>query len=327
MSDWNGLSLQTDFSETLGDTSTAFKTRVLGWMNQVQDDISARFQWPFLRKSGKKLLSTTSEYQDLNIASPGAPTIATAVGGSLTNGSTYAVAVTFYQSQDEYETLLSTVSSTVTCNTPNLQVNVTGIPTSTEPLVTSRRIYLSKDGGNYYFSQEITNNSTTTATITTDTTSTVQAPDYIGIKFLLGDPWLEVGGSKLIYRGEDDLRTIAPTTFPSGQPQFYGSVDYSRICVYPKPSSALTLRFNYIRIPKRIFAALTSQPTLPIWMRPVFELGVLAQGYQYRERQLALPYMQMYEKSLAQVISQSAKPRVGAGRIRDVVGNSDGDIY
>lgn len=328
MGAWNGLALQTEFSETLGDTSTAFKARVLKFMNDISDDICSRYQWSFLRRSGKKLLSITSEYQNLHIAMPSsAPAIATAVGGSLTSGSTYTVAVTFYQSSDNYETQLSSAPTALTVSGTSLQLDVTSVPVSTEPLVTARNVYLSKDGGTFYYYSQIANNTATTTTITADVDSTVEAPDYIGINKIIGNPWIEDAGKQLQYKSEDELRMIYPGAFTTGEPEFYGMVSHSSIVVYPQPSEAENIRFNYTKIPKRIFADDSLELDLPIWMKSILEAGVLMKGYQYRERPLAATYAQLYEQRLNMAIQERSKDRIGYNRIRDVTGNTDGDLY
>jgi len=327
MGSWNGASLTTEFSETLGDTSTGFKARVVKWMNDIQDDICSRYQWPFLHCFGKKLLTTGTEFQTLTPSSASAPSIVTQNGGSLTNGATYSVLVTFYMSSNGYETPADGASAAVACNTPNLQLSITSIPVSQEALVTSRRIYLSKNSGTYYFYSEILDNTSTSTTVSADVTSTREPPDYIGMKRLVGNPWLESNGIYLNHRSEDEMRQMFPVVFTSGIPEFFCSVDYNRIITYPMPSSALTLKFNYFKMPARIFNDSTIQPDMPIWMKQVLEAGVLMKGYQYRERDMAVTYKQLYEQLLMQAISEKSRSRQGATRVRDVAGDSDGYVF
>lgn len=324
---WNGLALQTEFSQTLGDTSTGFKARVLTWINDIQDDIVSRHRWPFTQKTGKKNLSTTSEYNDLFITAPTAATAAVSSGGSLSSGSTFTVKVTYYQSSDGYETTLGSASGTVTASASNATISLTAIPVSTEPLVTSRRIYVSKDSGTYYYDQEISDNTTTTATISTETTSTVEAPDYVGIKGLIGDIWIESVGRYLEYRDESDLRMNYPNSLASGTPNWFSMAGQTRIVLDQIPSDTLIARFMYEMVPARIVAEATSTPTIPIWMKNVLEAGVLWKGYQYRERALASTYMQAYEQRLQEAISSNGHSRHGAFRVRDVTGDSSGRVY
>jgi hypothetical protein len=327
MGAWNGAALVTEFSATLGDTSTSFKARVVGWLNDIQDDICSRHQWPFLHKLGKKLLTSSEEFQLLNVSAPTAPTIVTQNGGSLTDAATYSVKLTYYCSSNDYETEGGTASSTVTCNTPNLQISLTAIPVSQEAIVTSRKIYLSKNGGSYYYVSSISDNTTTTATISADATSTVEPKDYIGIKTLIGSPWIESNGAYLDYRNEDDIRFMFPKIFGTGVPQYFCSIDYNKILTYPMASTGIQLKYNYIKVANRIFNEATVQPDLPIWMKNILEAGVLWKGYQYRERAHAVTYMQRYEQLLSEAISDRSKSRQGAARVRDVRGTSDGYVF
>lgn len=327
MGAWNGLALVTEFSETLGDTSTGFKARVTKWCNDIIDDISSRHQWPHLHKYGQKLLVSGTEFQNLNASAPIAAVIAASNGGALTTGSTYSIKVTYVQSSNGFETDSGAVSNTATVSGSSLMLSVTGLPVSGEALVTSRKIYLSKDSGTYYYSSEITNNTATTASVSADVSSTIEPPDYVGIKMLVGNPWISASGVFLDYRDEDTIRMMFPTTLTIGIPEFFASIDYNRIMTYPAATTSVSIKFNYIKIPSRMFNDATVQPDLPIWMKNILEAGVLAKGYQYRERSVAVTYKQMYEKMLADAISERSKSRHGAARIRDVTGNVDGYIF
>lgn len=327
MGAWNGLALQTEFSETLGDTSTGFKARVLKWMNDIQDDICSRHKWPFLHRMGQKALVSGTEFQNLNVAADGAPNIAAQNGGSLTSGSSYRVAVTFVCSSNGYETEAGTASASAGVSGASLQLAVTALPVSAEVLVTSRNIYLSKDGADYFFYAAVGNNTATTTTITADTTSTITPPDYAGIQMIIDKPWIESTGTPLEQRPEAQLRLIFPNTFQTGTPQFFDSLTNTKIILYPTPSTALQMKYNYIKIPARIFADSTVSMDLPIWMKNILEAGVLAKGYQYRERPLAATYIQLYESRLASAISERSASRYGPARIRDVTGDSDGYVY
>src|ERR1043166_2608426 len=276
---WDGLTLQTEYSSTLGDTSTAFKARVLTWMNDIQDDICSRFDWPFLRKSGRKLLTTSSEYQNLNIAAPSTPpTLASVNGGALTSGSTYSVRVTFYCSSNSYETEGGTESSTQSVNGSTLQINLTAIPVSTESLVTARKIYLKKDSGSYLNYSTISDNTTTILSITANSSSTINPPDVQSIKRIMNEPWLISPKQKLYYMPESQMRLLYSGPFPTGVPQFFDPIDYNRVVLYPIPVSAVDLYYEFIQVPPRLFAEATSVPTLPIWLKNVHQAGVLWKG-------------------------------------------------
>lgn len=324
---WNGLDLQSDFAQYLTDTSTSFKARVLTWMNDIQDDICIRYAWAFLRKSGVKTLAASSELQNLYIDDPStAPTAALSASGSLTLSSTYSFKVTFYRSTDEYESMPSSASGTITTTAGFLTVALTSVPLSSETTVTARRVYVSKDSGDYVLAGTISDNTTTTYSHSTESTSTVEPPSYHGIRMLVGNPYLTSTSRQLVHRTEDDLRLVFQGTWPTGTPQFWAPRDHTSILFYPSPSSTLTLNFTYVRIPARIYAEASSLPTIPIWLKGVFEKGVLWKGYQFRERPLALQYMQLYNQELELAISTAAKTKSGPDRIRDVVGTSHGSI-
>lgn len=328
MGSWNGLALQTELSKALGDTSTQFKASVLQWMNDVQDDICTRYQWPFLRVEGSKTLDQSQELQNLYISSPESAMTATLVAsGNLVLSSTYAFKVTYYRLTDGYETTPSDASATQTITSGFQSIELSDIAVSTESTVTARKIYVSKDGGDYVWTKTISDNTTTTATIEDDTISTIEPPDYIGIRALVGDPYLTNPQRQLIYRTEDELRFLFPGAFPTGTPEQYACRDFNKIVVYPTPSGATTnMKFSYIKVAPRIYAEATSQPTIPIFFKVIFKKGVLSMGYEYRERGLAQITDDKYEQMIAQKISDAAKTRYGAGFVRDVVGDINGFV-
>ena len=139
---WNGLDLVTEFATLTGDTSTAPKARILTYLNDVQEDICSKHDWPFMLVKGKKVLTASTEVQDLSLGSPGAPTLAIAAGGSLTADTNYQVRVTYYESVADVESIAGTESAVATPTGASLKINLTAIPTSADPLVTARKIYL-----------------------------------------------------------------------------------------------------------------------------------------------------------------------------------------
>lgn len=320
---WNGADLVSEFSALLGDTSTAFQSRVLGWINDIQMDILTRHDWNFLKVKGQKVLTASSEEQNLFIASPGAPAVATSTGGSLTDGSTYNVYITFFEGSTGHETLAGTASADASPSGSDLQIDVSSIPISPEPLVTARRVYLQKDSGEVYFQSEISDNTTTTATISSDTTSTIEPPDYIGIRKTDGNPFIE-SSSQLRYRDIDQLRLLFEGTWATGTPEFWSPLSESKVLLYPSPSSAFTLSFYYLKLPKRIFNSSTSQPDMPIYLKQTLKSGVIAMGYEYRDRDGQENKRGVYERNLSEAISNFGSQKRVAARVRDVVGSADG---
>lgn len=322
--DWSGLNLQTELATILGDTSTGFKTKVLGWLNDIQNDISTRHDWSFQRHKGKKVLTASSELQNVNLAKPSAPTATIATDGSLTEGSTYSVLVTYYESVSGLESIAGTASSTVTATALNKTVSLTVVPTSSDPLVTSRKLYLSKDSGAYYYHSSIANNTATTATIDTETTSLILAPDYNMIRKFDGSPFFEgTSTGRLTIKSVDEIRELFEGTWSSGTPNIWADMGEGRAIFYPIPSSALTLSHYYYRLPARIYAN-TDTLELPAWLKPVLEAGVIWKGYRYRDRDGQESKQANYEQLISEYISKMGRNNKLAGRVRDVSGGQFG---
>lgn len=325
---WNGQDLIDEFSAQLGDTSSAFEARVLNWINEIQDDICARHPWPFLRKTGQKVLTASAERHTIYPDAAGAPTVALASGLGLTDKSSYEVGITFYEATTGYETQIDNASDSVTADDGNStsQIRVTAIPTSSDPLVTARKVYLRKESDKWYYVGTISDNTTTTYTISSDTTSTIEAPDYIGIQKIDGSPWIESISEQLRVMSEDQIRLLFPGTFSSGTPEFYYPVSQTEVLLYPTPSTALTLNFNYFKVPARVYNSLTSQPDMPIWMKSALRAGITWKGYEYRERDGVESKYNNYEQEIRIAIQYKAGKIDAPAIVRDVLGDSDGFI-
>ena len=317
--EWDGLSLQSEFSVLGGDTSTSFKTKILVWLNDIISEIYTKHDWPFALVKGKKVLTASTEVQDLKLATPGAPTAATAAGGSLTSGTAYLFLVTFYESVADVESLAGTASASVTPSAANLLVNLTAIPTSSDPLVTARKIYVKKGTADYIFDQTISDNTTTTATVSTDSTSTIEPPDYTYIKKLNGNPFIEASGY-LEKQEIDYLRRLFQGTFGTGSPSYWANFGASKVLLYPVPSSASTLSFYYYRMPNRLYAVGTSAPDLPYFLKDVLWAGMLAKIYEYRDRDGQESKKNNYRSTLAESISTHGTLDNALTRVQDTFG-------
>jgi len=127
----------------------------------------------------------------LGIPVPGAPTVAVSSGGSLLDATIYEVRTSFEGSGIGTEGNAGTVSAQVTTADPNLQIDVTNIATTTNPLIDKVNIYLRDvtNAGSFLFVAQI-NEGTTTFTIDEIPTSTqtiredASAPLGGGAKFL-----------------------------------------------------------------------------------------------------------------------------------------------
>lgn len=321
---WNGESLVNEISALLGDTSTAFKARVLGWLNDGIFDISSRHDWGHHLVKGKKFLVSNEEMHTLEIEPPDAPDIELADDGELSNGSTYKVLVTFTQ-DNGVETQAGEESDEVTCDSDSKTIELRNIPTSTESLVTGRKVYLSKDDGPFYLHTTIADTFTTTLTINEDTDSTVEPPDYESIRRLKGSPFFEDSPSiYLEYRDIDQLRMLAQGQWSVGNPEYFSPLESNKVALYPIPSSDFELSFNYYRTPFRLYNSSDSQPDLPIYLKPALKAYAIAMGYEYRDRAGHEMKRANYENALIDAINRGGRVANIEYTVRDVYGNFDG---
>lgn len=322
---WNGLDLQTEFSELLCDTSTDFKSRVSSWIRDVEEDICANHTWPFLQVRGEKYVAALGEEQNLTITPPSPPTATLAAGGSLVNASTYNVKITFYEGISKIESEASSATSTLTATGVNRTINLTAIPVSTDPLVTKRKVYVSKDSGIYYYHGEIADNTTTTYSITTDTTSTIQLCEISYFQRLMGDLFIETSG-QLKASSLQQIRTnfSGDLTATVGTPTIYAMLSESRVVLYNSPSVGTILSFYYTKNPRGIYPSVDSIPTIPGYLKHALELGVEWKGLKYRKNEGETNAYNMYQKTLQDLISRQGNPSKKSYTVRDVLGDSDG---
>jgi hypothetical protein len=321
---WNGESLVDELSALLGDTSTAYKSRVLGWANDVIFDISSRHDWAHHLVKGKKVLVSGEEEHSLEIDAPEAPSVALYTGTGLTASSFYKVLITYLQDNGA-ESVAGTESAALTASGANLQINVTNIPTSLESLVTKRNVYLQKDNGPFYLYQTIEDNFTIDLIITDDADSTIEPPDYGIIRRLKGSPFFEGAPSNyLTYKDVDQLRLMAQGAWSTGSPSFFSPLDVNNITVYPIPSSDMEVSFNYYRNPKRLFNSTDSQPDLPIYLKPTLKAGIIALGFEYRDRAGQEIKRANYENSLVDAINRGGRVSNIEYTVRDVYGSFNG---
>lgn len=307
---WNGQDLVTEFSALLGDSTTAFKSKVEGWINDVERDICKSHSWGFLKVKGSKILTADQEEQSLIITGPSAATLTSAVGGSLTDATDYYVKISFYDpiSKNEKIGTISTVAST---SAVNKTINVSSIPLSTESFFTQRRVYLRSGTTNkFYLHSTIADNVTTTASITSDTTSLIQAPDFDYFRQLDGNPFYESSAGQLQFTPIDQIRLWCSGAITSGQPEAWGDLDIGRILMYPRPNSVEALKFYFMKVPRGIYNDADSVPTIPISLKEVLEAGVEYKGFKYRDRAGYVEKKNMYEMLLKQAIDSMGKPNI-----------------
>lgn len=314
--------LQTEFATLLGDTTTAFKSKVLVWMNDIEQEISASHKWAFLRCKGTKTLTASTEIQSLSFATPSAPTAVLASGGSLTQTTTYYVKVSYYDSIYDVEGTASSATSGITTSSTNKTINLSAIPTSSDTQVNARRIYLSTDNSTFYLYSTISDNTTTTLSITADTTSTVVPETEKYIRELDGDPYTANANGWLRYLPGAQFNYLYSTSSSEGTPDTWSDFTQDKIRLYPMPSSAIALSFYFYKKPRGLYAA--GSTTIPVLLKDVFEAGVEYKGYKYRDRDGYATKEQIYRMKLKKAIEDFGRPFRTPSRVRDVMGDSDG---
>lgn len=295
-STWNGQALQTYFLRKYGFRDTASGLRVLGWINDIQREIAASHDWPFLKMKLKK--QVTSGQQEINIAPdvPSAPVIALASGGSITDASVIKVKCTFLifdesgREINSVESEPSDASNSVTTANPSKTIDVSSIPlytgTSTiKPTQIYRRIYMKVGSNPYYLAATITNNTDTTVSITTDPTVTYEPPEYSMVYNLTAeDPIIEGSGVSLAENSLDQILKYDPNLTSSGTPQYYARVGNNKVLLYPKPSSSYTISFWVKKVPSRIFNDEDRPIQIDHSLKEVLEAGVTWKIYEDKDQ-------------------------------------------
>lgn len=321
---WNGKSLVEELSDLLGDNSPQFKGRVLGWLNDVIFEISSRHDWGKHLVEGRKILIADEDFQSLEIPQAKAPKVSLAVNGSLSIQAEYRVAVTFVQANGA-ESVQGMPSEVLTSLVENGSILLREIPTSLESLVVGRNIYLQKDDGPFYLSATLANNYQTDYEIKENTTSVIQAPDYETVRRINGSPYFESGaGNYLEHKDIDQLRRNAQGKWATGNPAYFAAIESNIIATYPLPSEDMEVSFNYYRNPFKLYATVDSIPDLPIYLKPALKAGVVAMGFEYRDRAGQEMKRANYENAITNAISRGGKVANIEYSVRDVYGNYNG---
>lgn len=325
MSSWNGLSLVNEFANELGDTSTAFKLKVLGYINDGLRDISSSFRWAQLREKGQKVLSAGANSHSLTLGKPSAPSAVVAAGGALTADVEFKFLVTFYESQAEIESIAGEPSSGVTPTGGNLSVDLSSIPVSADPLVTARKLYVSRAGGSYTYHSTINDNTTTDLSVVAENTNPVTAPTEHHISQLEGDLFIE--GSRILEGLSLHDFTYKTASFAaSGTPQAWTPVNEEEVMVYPKPSVDTTVSFFYYKRPAQVFGIASSVPQMPSWIYDDLRRYVMWRGFDYRDRAGKESKEITYRENLKLTFSRKGSPVKKSGKVRMMTADSDGRL-
>lgn len=159
-------------------------------------------------------------------------TAAVSSGGSLTDATNYVAAITFYSSVYGFETN-AFQSNQVTTASPNLQIDLTAIPTTAANAFVDRvRIYLKDVSNNsaLLFIDEISLG-TATYTILAESTSSVTAPENNGTP-PSNAKYLALFNSKLVVAGNTAFPNEVYFSEPD-QPDIFDDSDAATILVIP----------------------------------------------------------------------------------------------
>jgi hypothetical protein len=319
--EWNGEALQNDFAAELSDVSSANKARVLQWINDIQREISSLGDFDFFLKEGRKTLVPGAKIQSLLIATPGIANGVVSAGGSLA-GATYTFKVSFYESVSGLESLPSIASASIATTVANKTITLT-MPISPDALVTARKIYVSKDAGDYIYHSTISNNTATSHVIASDSSSSIGLPEYSQIRSTSGN--LTILNQGLIeQRPQGQVRELYSCYNETGTPSVWANLGGDSVLMYPQISSALVCAFFYYRVPARLYASTESIPEIPIYLKEVLRAGVMARGYMYSDRDGKIEKNNIYENLLNKYISKRSQNAKGVFRVRDRRGRSDG---
>jgi hypothetical protein len=219
--------------------------------------------------------------------------------------------------EPEVETIAGDYSDAITPTGSDLTIIAT-MPTSSEPEVIKRKVYLSKDSGSWLLYATINNNSDTTISITADTTSVFESPDLDYIKEIDGDPYFsDAAGRSLINAEKHDIILSQAGNIPSGTPCYYDLVNNDKLILSPKPSATLVLNFYYFRNPPKIFADVTSIPILPPRFKKILRAAVIAIGYEYDDADGQESKRNNYEQIVSREKNTLIRNKTGSQKRRD----------
>lgn len=332
---WSGLYLVNRLTEKLGDTSTNYRKRVLEWINDIQDDLMGDGEhWGFLKIKLKKVIAANSREVVLSPQIPDAPTVAAVNGGTLGAGS-YKVKVSFlifdqssiYKNSIESEP--SEASAAAVIANPNQTLALTDIDTfdgdnTVLPNTIWRRIYISKDDGDYFWVQDIEDNTTLTLNISAPYTASLIEPvmESPVLKLSKEGPWVYGQGWKPKETDLDHILSFNQSN-SSGNPHSYARLHGDRIFFYPTVSAQSLIEYYAIKRPRRIFDNY-DEIQIPQELRNVIEAGVTWKHYEYFDRDGQETKKANYEEEIQKAISKFSKPGGRSLRIRDTVGDWEG---
>lgn len=342
---WNGKALIDYLGERLWDTSSSFRSKIIFWINEIQDDIATELPQDFFSIKLKKLLPTQQEIIDLSPEIPAAPTVTIAAGGSLIDGTSYKVYQTFLVFDEDgkryIESEPSEASSAVTATATDKKINLSSLDTfggdtAVAPSTIHRRLYLAKKAsgessyGEPFLVKDITDNTSTTAEITEESTSTITPPSDSEVDQITSDHMYFATGSRFLSKeNSNKLRRYDPNGSESTTPSYFDYAGPQRIRIYPQLSSDATeaqktLSYSVYRRPHEIFYDTDRPMGLPIAFKKALIEGVVWKAYDFRDRDGVQSKAANYEQFKKQAIRKYTRQRGRPSVVRDVEGDTFG---
>ena len=327
------------------DTSSGYRQTLIEFANEIQDDIASKLPASIFKFRMKKTIPTAQSIVDLNAQIPTQPTAVIASGGSLTDGSTYKVYVTFViydeDLRDYIESEPSPVSAACVADATNKTISLTNLDvldggTAVVPKDIYRNLYvatLASGETSYaepFFHSHIKNNTATTASITSEPTSTVTPPSASEISMISEDePFFDASNSFLQKRSMNLIRRSTVTDQTSTTPYAFDYVGPTKIFIYPQLSSSATVNqrtisYHVYRRPHEFFYDVDRPVDLPIDFRSVLLQGIVYRVYYQRDRDGKVSEFQKYERMRDDVINRLTRQRGGPGVVHDTLGDVDG---
>ena len=331
------------------DSSTGFRAHLIRWVNQIQNDLMGEFPIDFYQFQGKKVLTGAQEIMDLSPEIPTTPTAVIASGGSLTDGTSYKVYVTFViydQDLKRYVESEPSVASSVCLGTSvNKTISVTaidvyGAETTIVPTTIYRNIYVAKKAstdtnyGEPLFSSQIANNTATTVSITSEPTSTVTPPSDSEVSQISSLQMFFKGSTANTYKyltrfDQNKMRRSNTAGATTSSPQYFDFIGTRSIFMLPSLSTSLsdtqrTLSYYFYRRPHQIFYEVDRIIDIPYDAFDVLEAGVVWKSYSFRDRagkeSEQANYLDLKKKFQDRYRRQRQRP----GSVTDVNGDEQG---
>lgn len=342
---WTQASIIDQAGKLTWDTSTGYRATLIEFANAIQDDIASKLPQSFFKFRLKKLLPVTQSVCDLNIQVPSTPTVAIASGGSLTDGSSYKVYVTFVIYDPDLRTYMesepSTASAAVTGTAVNKTINITGLDTmdgdtSVTPATIYRNIYVSElasgetSYGEPFYYATISDNTTTSTTVTAEPSSTVTPPSYSEVYSMSEDaPFFNESSVVLKKQSMNEVRKSSVQNNTATSPYIYDLIGVDRILLYPQLSSTATtaqrtISYHVYRRPHEFFYSTDRNVDLPIIFREALLQGIVYRAYFQRDRDGKVTEFQKYEAARDEAIRRVTRNFGEPTSVVDTLGDTDG---